>query len=110
MKTLVAAAALVITLGLPLALAENAPTPDSKAQGANNTQPSTTGGSPNTSGDGGANNQMGQSGWHGGHRPTSPGHPDVPPPPDSLQKDSPVGTGADLQGPSKAFPANEAPE
>jgi hypothetical protein len=99
MRTLAAAGALLIVLGLPLAFAD-----DSSKTGGSGQSSQTTG---SGSGQGGE----GTTGWSAPHNgPTTPGHPNGPPPPDSPQKDAPVATGADLNGPATAFPANKSPE
>jgi len=95
MNILIAAVVLSVALMSQATLAED-------NASAGNTQ--------NSNGDGGANNQMGSNGWSGGHKSTSPGHPDVPTPADSLDKQPPVVTGLKLDGPPKAFPSNKAPE
>ncbi len=54
---------------------------------------------------------MGTTGWSGPHRGAT-SHPTAagPTQSDSLDKQPPVATGEDLEGPAKAFPSNKAPE
>jgi len=97
MKMLAAGALLIALAALPV-LAEDNP-PATNGQDASQSRGASPDGMPGT------------NGWSGQHHgPGTPGHPDGPAAADSPQKDSPVATGADLNGPSKAFPANKSPE
>ena len=84
------------------AFAQSADTPQMQQKPAALSGPNSTTAGPQS---------MGTTGWSGPHRgPASDTTNAAPTPSDSPDKQPPVGTGADLQGPPKAFPSNKAPE
>jgi hypothetical protein len=101
------------TLGIALTVSALTLAPPAFAQTSNNPQPmqespaSLSQQNNSTQGP----EQMGTTGWSGPHRgPTSDSTAAAPTPSDSQDKQPAVATGADLNGPAKAFPSNKAPE